>query len=188
MSATLLPVRQGTPARLEFRRTGIGSSDAPVIAGERGSLVALWAEKAGLVKREPVDAATQRLFDRGHRLEPVVAAWYTDETGRPLRSALQRTGTASPWIVPCATWMSGYKRKHLNRRRRRFPRTWRFDTFRSCQRPGAWLLADVADRCSRPRCSTASPSWVCARPPWTSASMPCAMALRPCSPGNWEYP
>jgi putative phage-type endonuclease len=85
MNAVLLPVRQGTPEWLTARRSGIGSSDAPVIAGERGSAVALWAEKTGLVNPTPVDPATQRFFDRGHRLEPVVAAWYTDETGRPLK-------------------------------------------------------------------------------------------------------
>ncbi len=85
MSAVMLPARQGTDEWLAARRSGVGSSDAPVIAGERGSLVALWAEKTGLIEPGPVDPATQRLFDRGHRLEPVVAAWYTDETGRPLK-------------------------------------------------------------------------------------------------------
>lgn len=85
MSAIPLPVRQGTREWLAARRSGIGSSDAPVVAGERGSLLSLWAEKAGLVERPPVDDATQRMFDRGHRLEPVVADWYADETGRPLK-------------------------------------------------------------------------------------------------------
>lgn len=84
-AAVQIAVRQGTPEWLEARRDGIGSSDAPVIAGERGSIIELWAEKTHRLDREPPDAETERLFDWGHRLEPVVAAWYTDETGRPLR-------------------------------------------------------------------------------------------------------
>jgi putative phage-type endonuclease len=100
MNAVALAVRQGTPEWLAARRSGIGSSDAPVIAGERGSLLALWAEKAGLVERPAVDEATQKRFDRGHRLEPVVADWYADETGRPLRRVsrlLRRADT--PWAL-----------------------------------------------------------------------------------------
>lgn len=82
---TATAVRQGTDEWLALRRTGIGSSDAPVIAGERGSVVALWAEKSGLIEPEPPDEDTARLFEWGHRLEPVVAQWYADSTGRALR-------------------------------------------------------------------------------------------------------
>lgn len=78
-------VVQGTDEWLAERRKGIGSSDAPVIAGEVGSVVELWAEKAGLVDRQPPDEETARLFEWGHRLEPVVADWYAETTGRPLR-------------------------------------------------------------------------------------------------------
>jgi putative phage-type endonuclease len=80
-----LPVRQGTPEWLEMRRTGIGSSDAPVIAGERGSVIELWAEKTGLIEAPEPDADTKRLFEWGHRLEPVIADWYADRHDRPLR-------------------------------------------------------------------------------------------------------
>lgn len=83
--AVALPETQGTPEWLAKRRTGIGSSDAPVIAGERGSVLELWAEKSGLVEPEPPDADLARLFEWGHRLEPVVADWYADHTGRALR-------------------------------------------------------------------------------------------------------
>lgn len=82
-----LPVVQGTPEWLALRKTGIGSSDAPVIAGEFGSVVELWAEKTGLIDREEPDEKLAGLFEWGHRLEPVIADWYTDTTGRPLKRA-----------------------------------------------------------------------------------------------------
>ena len=76
--------RQGTDAWREARRSGIGSSDIPVIARERGSVVELWAEKTG--RAEPaVDEKTERLFRWGHLLEDAIATGYTEETGRPLR-------------------------------------------------------------------------------------------------------
>ena len=86
MSAAVpLPVRQGTDAWLAMRKTGIGSSDAPIIAGEVGSVVELWAEKSGLVERTEPDEPTAELFEWGHRLEPVIADWYADTTGRQLK-------------------------------------------------------------------------------------------------------
>lgn len=85
MSALPLPVYQGTPEWLEAKLDGIGSSEAPIVAGEKGSTVALWAVKAGHMDAQPPDEATQRIMDWGKRLEPVIADWYTDETGRPLR-------------------------------------------------------------------------------------------------------
>jgi predicted phage-related endonuclease len=72
-----------------MRKTGIGSSDAPIIAGEVGSVVALWAEKSGLVSPPEPDAPLAELFEWGHRLEPVVAKWYADTTGRPLKRTLR---------------------------------------------------------------------------------------------------
>jgi len=87
--AERLPVTQGTPEWLAMRKTGIGSSDAPVIAGERGSVLELWAEKSGLVEDEAPDADLARLFEWGHRLEPVVADWYADSTGRQLQRVNQ---------------------------------------------------------------------------------------------------
>lgn len=78
-------VVQGTPEWLALRKQGIGSSDAPVVAGERGSVIELWAEKAGLIDRAEPDTDTARLFEWGHRLEPIVADWYADSTGRQLR-------------------------------------------------------------------------------------------------------
>lgn len=87
MSAISTDVIQGTAEWLALRTQGIGSSDAPVIAGERGSVVELWAEKSGLVERSVPDESLAELFEWGHRLEPVVADWYADHTGRQLRRA-----------------------------------------------------------------------------------------------------
>jgi len=76
------PVRQGTGEWLAWRRNGIGSSDAPVIAGERDGYVELWAIKAGLVPEPPVDDASQRLMDIGKVMEPTLLTLYERETGR----------------------------------------------------------------------------------------------------------
>lgn len=82
MSAAIAPVRQGTDEWLAWRRNGIGSSDAPVIAGERDGYVELWAIKAGLVPEPPVDDASRRLMDIGKLMEPTLLALYERETGR----------------------------------------------------------------------------------------------------------
>jgi putative phage-type endonuclease len=68
---------------LAARRTGIGGSDAPVVVGESPyrSAYELWAEKLGLVVPPSENAA----MAWGRRLEPVVAAAYTEATGRRLR-------------------------------------------------------------------------------------------------------
>lgn len=89
MTAVSTGVRQRTPEWLALRSQGIGSSDAPIIAGESGSVLELWAQKAGLVDVEEPDEATASLFEWGHRLEPVVADWYADHTGRQVQRVNQ---------------------------------------------------------------------------------------------------
>lgn len=84
---TILPVRQGTDAWRAARNAGIGSSDAPVVAGEKGSIVALWGEKTGLVPRPEPDAELAERFAWGHRMEPLVADAYSERTGRPVKRA-----------------------------------------------------------------------------------------------------
>lgn len=66
---------------LEFRQTGIGATDAPVILGLSPwkSALQLYAEKLGLV---PVTAVESRYLEWGRRLEPVLAEAYADETQR----------------------------------------------------------------------------------------------------------
>lgn len=83
--AKAVPFTQNTPEWLAWRLTGIGSSDAPVIAGERGNVLELWAEKAGLIEHEEPGEDLARLFEWGHRLEPVIADWYADHQGVKLR-------------------------------------------------------------------------------------------------------
>lgn len=86
-AAIPLPVRQGTPAWLEARRDGIGSSDMPVITGNRRepSLLELWTVKARRLEPRPPDEATQELYDFGHALESAIAARYEQLTGRAVR-------------------------------------------------------------------------------------------------------
>lgn len=84
--ALATPFVQGSEEWLEARRDGIGSSDAPVIAGERGSIIDLWAVKTRKLEPETPDAELARLFEWGHRLEPVIAEWYADQPeGGPVR-------------------------------------------------------------------------------------------------------
>jgi putative phage-type endonuclease len=85
MNAIAMPVRQNTAEWEEARLDGIGSSDAPVIAGERGSVVQLWAVKSRKIEPPAVDDETLKMYELGHRLEPVIAAVYTEREGRPLR-------------------------------------------------------------------------------------------------------
>ncbi len=83
MDALTLPMRQGSPEWLAARQRGIGGSDAPVVIGESPykSPYLLWAEKVGLVAPAPENEA----MAWGRRLEPLVAAAYTEATGRRLR-------------------------------------------------------------------------------------------------------
>jgi putative phage-type endonuclease len=68
-------------AWLATRRTGLGSSDIPVLFGLSPwkSRFELWAEKVGAA--EP-DAAETEAMEWGLRLQPLVAAKYAEETGR----------------------------------------------------------------------------------------------------------
>ncbi len=110
MTATMLDVRQGSEEWLAKRREGVGSSDAPVIAGERGSVVELWAEKSGLIDPEPPDDETARLFEWGHRLEPVVADWYAEAMTRPLRRVNRMLVHPSvPWAFASLDRVSAVK-------------------------------------------------------------------------------
>lgn len=84
MSAAIaLPERQQTPAWLKRRQTGIGSSDAPIIAGISpwGDIRTLFAEKLGWAAPS-VETAPMRW---GLRLENVIADAYAEETGRKVR-------------------------------------------------------------------------------------------------------
>lgn len=82
MLPTSLPIYESArKAWLAERRTGIGSSDAPVIVGcdTRKSKLALYAEKVGI---EDISPEETEAMEWGRRLEPVTAAKYEDDTGR----------------------------------------------------------------------------------------------------------
>ena len=67
---------------LEMRRFGIGASDTASIFGvgyAGSSPVTVWESKTG--EPREIEPALRRLFDRGHRMEPVIAAEYVAETG-----------------------------------------------------------------------------------------------------------
>jgi putative phage-type endonuclease len=67
---------------LAARREGLGASDAPAVLGIPGwrkSPYALYAEKTGLAD---IPQDENDFIEWGHRLEPVIADAYADETGR----------------------------------------------------------------------------------------------------------
>jgi putative phage-type endonuclease len=95
-----LAVIQGTPAWLEARRSGIGSSDIPAIAGESPyrSAYELWAVKTGLMPDPEPDPEQAELFAIGHLMEPVLLAIYERRTGRhPKRAPSMRVHPRLPW-------------------------------------------------------------------------------------------
>lgn len=84
MTALALPVVQHTAEWLAERRNHVTSSDAVVLAGERGSVVQLWAQKTLGVEPQ-FDDETQDLMDVGSALEPVLLRLYTARTDRPVQ-------------------------------------------------------------------------------------------------------
>ena len=87
---------------LEYRRQGLGGSDASIVAGinEYKSPYALWAEKAGIVESE---FKGNKATEWGHNLERVVAEQYARETNSSvvcfpaILASLERT-----WQQPLA--------------------------------------------------------------------------------------
>lgn len=109
-AAVPIAVRQGTDEWLAARREGIGSSDAAVIAGEKGSVLALWGEKTGLAPRPEPDEATLEMYAWGHRMEPLVAEAYTERTGRPLKRAMRLLRHPNvPWALASLDRVSARK-------------------------------------------------------------------------------
>lgn len=69
---------------LAARRVGIGSSDAAAVLGldEYRSPLDVYLSKRGLLPEEPGN----RFTEWGTRLEPLVADWFTAETGKKVRN------------------------------------------------------------------------------------------------------
>lgn len=79
---TALAIQQRTPEWHAFRGEHITATDAAVIAGEKGSVVELWALKRGLVGEPEFDAETRALMDEGLAIQPYLIDFYTRRTGR----------------------------------------------------------------------------------------------------------
>ena len=68
-----MQMEQNSKEWLEWRRGGLGASDAPIVMGDSPYLTAyeLWQEKTGLVKREDTGSF---VTDLGHKFEPMIRA------------------------------------------------------------------------------------------------------------------
>lgn len=98
-AAVRIPAVQRTPEWHAARRHGIGSSDAPIVAGVSpwGDIQRLWAVKAGLI--DPRDASNAGTT-WGSKLEDVIAEAYTERTGRRVRRVNQlRAHRDHPWML-----------------------------------------------------------------------------------------
>lgn len=97
-AAIALPERQQTPEWRKRRSIGLGSSDAPVIAGVApwGDIRTLFAEKVGWAA--PI--IETRPMAWGKWLEPAIAAAYSEQEGRKVRrvNRLLRHRTL-PWML-----------------------------------------------------------------------------------------
>lgn len=95
---TTAPTRD---AWLAERRTGIGSSDAPVVLGlsKWKSPLRLYYEKLGEATDSPEESEAA---EWGRTLEPILAQRYTRDTGRPViynaRQHIMR-GYGVPWLL-----------------------------------------------------------------------------------------
>jgi putative phage-type endonuclease len=69
---------------LEWRREGIGGSDAAAVVGLSpfGNPWTVWADKRGLI---PLERPEDRARRAGRLLEPVVIEWFTEDTGIDVR-------------------------------------------------------------------------------------------------------
>ncbi len=88
---------------LEARKTGIGASEVASVFGcgyANTSPITVWAAKTGGPRME-FDEATIRRMNRGHKLEPVIASEFTEETGLacfdPGPYTIYRSNTV-PWL------------------------------------------------------------------------------------------
>ena len=99
----LVPTKDLSRAEwLAVRQQGIGSSDAAAAVGLHPfkSPLALWLEKTG---RQPVaPAPTEGPLYWGQALEPLVAKYYSQQTGRRVRrvnAVLQHPDPQLPWML-----------------------------------------------------------------------------------------
>ena len=117
----ILTAKQGEDRNkwLLVRNKGIGGSDAGAILGLNPykKPYKLWLEKTGA--KEPEDISEKEEVKSGVYLEPAVAQWFTDETGKKV----QRKGTMQSieypfmianidrWVVGENAGLDVYKRQ-----------------------------------------------------------------------------
>lgn len=97
----VIPLTQGTPAWLAWRRQGLGASDAGVLLGVAApgkpgpykSPLQLWRELTGQAVPEEADYAMRR----GQRLEKVARLLYEERTGRGMPPACVEHAEL-PWL------------------------------------------------------------------------------------------
>lgn len=89
----IIDLEQGAASWHEWRTTGIGASDAPIILGlsRYTTRVALMTKKLDQLRHHKGVAKVKRPVDngaiaRGQRLEPVARQLYTDLTGIPVKA------------------------------------------------------------------------------------------------------
>jgi putative phage-type endonuclease len=86
-------------AWLQLRNSGLGGSDAAAILGVSPwkSRLALWAEKTGEIEPEDLSKNPRVIF--GQKLEPIVAEWFCEETGKQVRRRGMMRSDEYPWML-----------------------------------------------------------------------------------------
>lgn len=89
---------QDRKAWLEMRRTGLGGSDCAVVLGisKWKSPWDLWLEKTGQAE---IEDFSNDYIEAGNRLEPVIADWFCDKTGKKVRRCGMLRSKEYPWML-----------------------------------------------------------------------------------------
>jgi len=87
----------GTQAWLEERRLGIGGSDAAGVLQD-GCPRALFLDKSGVAPDYQHTERELGLFERGHKLEPIIAQMFVERTGLKVRKMPTRVSKDRPWM------------------------------------------------------------------------------------------
>jgi len=83
------PTIQGSKAWLEWRKKGLGGSDAAALLGWSPYITAfeLWQEKIGVIKRE-FGPFQVKAMQRGKDLEPIIREWYEKKIGATFKEGI----------------------------------------------------------------------------------------------------
>lgn len=88
-----------TNEQKEFRRHGIGGSDAnTIMGGDPEKVLRLWKEKRGEI--EPEDLSSVLPVRMGSFTEPLNIQWFEEQTGKVVtHNGDQRKSTEYPWML-----------------------------------------------------------------------------------------